>query len=151
MSAWLPVAAGAGSLLGGLFGGGGAEQRPMNTGITNPEQVALLRRMIEAYGQGSGEFGFGPAAQSGYATLSGLLGGRGIGMGSGVAQSALSQMMSQAMTADSQNRQNYGMNLVGAGPGSLFNYDRLGVGTSGLSGGANQGLFGVLQSILRGR
>lgn len=126
--AWLPIAAAGTQLLGGLLGGGGPEQRPMNTGMTNPMQVDLLNRMMQAYQGGSGEFGFGPAAQSGMATLQRQMGQRGIGMQSGVAQNALAQMMSQAMQGDSMNRRQYGMGLVGAQPGSMFNYDRLGSG-----------------------
>jgi hypothetical protein len=37
-------------------------------------------------------------------------------------------MMAQAMAGDAGNRRAYGLNLVGASPGSLFNYDRLGKG-----------------------
>ena len=114
--------------LGALFGGGGAEERPMNTGMTNPGQIDLLNRLMQAYQSGSGEFGFGPAAQQGMATMQQQMGQRGIGMGSGVAQGAISQMLAQAMQGDANNRRQYGMGLVGASPGSMFNYDRLGHG-----------------------
>ena len=150
---WGIAAAGLGSALGGLMGGGGPEQRPMHTGMMVPEQAELLRKMIAAYQGGSGEFGFGPAATSGMATWRNMMGQRGIGLDSGVAQGGFAQMMAQAMGMDSQNRGQFGMGLIGAQPGSLFNYDRLGTGMRQATGGydTSGGSYGFLRSLLNRR
>lgn len=111
--------------------GGQAEERPMQTGMMAPGQLELLKRMLASFQNGGGEFGFGPAAQAGHQTLARMFGDRGIPMTSGVAQGSFAQMMAQAMQGDAQNRRNHGMQLIGAQPGSVINYDRRGFGMGG--------------------
>jgi len=82
----------------------------------NPLQVALQNSMINRYMGGGGEFGFGGAAKQAQATLGQGLARRGISPDSGVAQSAMGSMLSQALQGDVQNRRNYGLNLMSQGP-----------------------------------
>jgi len=109
---------------GGLFGGGPSDPAQTYTGVGSLPQTNLLNSMILAAQQGSGEFGFGPAAQQGYQTMANQMGQRGISMDSGVAQSALGNMMQQAIAGDTASRRNYMMGLAQARPWTV-NYQNL--------------------------
>ena len=81
-----------------------------------PEQGDALRKMLEAYMGGNGEFGFGPAAQSMNATLGRTMAGRGISPTSGVYDSALGNSLAALASNDANARRMYGLNLATADP-----------------------------------
>jgi len=105
-----------GQALSSLFGPKPPEQFPSINAVGLPGQVGLLERMIGSYGRGQGEFGFGPAAQQGSATLRNMMGQRGISPSSGVYNSALAQMLAQAMGQDVNARRQFGLGLAQARP-----------------------------------
>ena len=133
-----PLSAGiiaGGGLLGGLFSPG--QQKPDNTysAIGMPKQANLLQGMVDAYASGSGEFGFGPAAQSGMSTLLQAMRDRGFtgNMAGGVGGSLVGNMLAQAMGQDINARRQYGLNLAQAQPW-VMNYQHRGASPMGLTG-----------------
>ena len=82
----------------------------------NPAQVQLQNALIAAYMGGGGEFGLGAGMKQANATMERAAAARGIDPRSGVTQSLLARMMSEALAQDSMNRQQYGMNLMTQSP-----------------------------------
>jgi len=120
MGWFIPIAAAVGSKLLG----GATSKKEETSGLTkyaqpryvSPEQGSLLTQMLQRYMSGGGEFGFGGAAKQAQATLGAGLASRGISPTSGVAQSAMGQMLAQALAQDTAARRAYGLNLLQARP-----------------------------------
>jgi len=103
----------------------------------NPETVALQNAMLRAYMSGSGEFGFGGAAKQANATMERAGAMRGIDPRSGVSQSLMARMLSEALAADAMNRQQYGMNLMQSSP-AYYNSMMMQLGKKPAEGGFGQ-------------
>ena len=106
-----PFVIGAGmNFLGNLIGGANEEpQQNSYYRVGSQPQLALFNRIMQAAGNGSGEFGFGQAAGQGMASLRQNMLNRGINANSGVYNSALAQMFANATGQDAGNRRNFAM------------------------------------------
>lgn len=111
------------SAAGSVVGGGGDDQKGTWTGLGAPQQSNLLNQLLFSMQRGDGEFGFGPAARQARATMGRQAENRGLSLDSGVMQSSLAQMMSQAMSADVQNRREYAAHLINSRPWTV-NYSQ---------------------------
>ena len=134
--AGLALGIGAGSsLAGGLLSSGPERPDNMYSAIGMPAQANMLQSMVNSYASGSGEFGFGPAAQSGMSTLLQAMRDRGFtgNMSGGVGGSLVGNMLAQAMGQDISARRGYGLSLAQAQPWTM-NYQHRGASPMGPSG-----------------
>jgi len=106
------------SALGGMAQGlmGGQQEREQINRIGIPQQARLIDMLARSAQRGQGEFGFGPAMQQGTATLRDMMGQRGISPTSGAYNSALAQLIAQAMSQDIGNRRQFALGVAQARP-----------------------------------
>lgn len=160
MPAWMgPVAAGAVSGLAQGLLSAGPDQQQITSMVPIARQPQLLNQMLRRAIAGEGEYGFGRAARQGAATLSDMLGQRGIAPESGVASSALAQMLAQAADYDARNRFAQNLALIRAQPwtdkaqhfgGSYYNQYVHGIGPESQRG-LSQRLIDVIRPDLNTR
>ena len=106
----LPIIGGVGSTLSSLFA---PDQKYPESFDVNPGQRALWQRMFGQYKDGSGDFGGGGVAKTGFANLQAMLGARGVDPRSGAAIGAAGNVASNAAAVDAQRRDQWGRSLLG--------------------------------------
>jgi len=114
MGAWLPAISAGVSLLGNLFGGKESKQSysagsPMPM---MPEQLELMRLMIRDVVDGSGEYGFAQAYDTGLATARGAAERLGGTPGGGGYNTLASGALTEAVLMDAMNRRNFALGLA---------------------------------------
>lgn len=105
---WAEAIQAAGEAAGALSGGGGQRPHDMRSYLGSRGQMELFDLLINRAKTGQGEYGFGPAARQGTATLRHAMAGRGVSPGSGMYNSALAQLLAKAASDDTANRWNVG-------------------------------------------
>jgi len=119
MPAWAaPAVMGLGQLLGGMFQSEQEKADPMINRLISPEQLNLMNDEIMRFGKGQGDFGLGHFLKQAQATIGQNMQGRGIMPGSGVWQAANARAAGAGAAAAAQNRNQLGLQLMAALPGT---------------------------------